>query len=167
MNIRQRCITAITTIALIVMPAMSGLTACSEGVEQTAERVAEGAVGGAVDIEDGSVTITDEQGNEMVAGEGVTLPSNWPLPAPDSGTLAMATVQSDGTAYAMWVVDGRAKDVADEFGQMLISAGYALNQETNLDGAIMRDYSAIGMFVSVVVGETEGETTIAVTGLPE
>ena len=67
----------------------------------------------------------------------------------------------------MWVVDGSASEVADDYGQLLIADGYALNTDTNLDGAIMRDYSAVGMFVSVVVGETEGETTIAVTGLPE
>ena len=79
----------------------------------------------------------------------------------------MATVQTDGTAYAMWVVDSSAVQAADDYGQLLIAEGYALNQETNLDGAIMRDYSAMGMFVSVVSGETEGETTIAVTGLPE
>lgn len=167
MNIRHRNIAALTAMVLIIMPASLALTACGEGVEQTAERIAEDAMGGDVDIEDGSVTITDEEGNEMVAGEGVTLPSNWPLPVPDSGTLAMATVQTDGTAYGMWVVDGSAKDVADAYGDLLISEGYALNQESSLDGAIMRDYSAMGMFVSVVVGETEGETTIAVTGLPE
>ena len=164
---RQRYVATIAALALIVTPAMSTLTACGEGVEQAAARIAEDAMGGDVDIEDGSVTITDDQGNEMVAGEGVSLPANWPLPVPDSGTLAMATVQTDGTAYGLWIVDGSAKDIADQYGQLLISAGYALNQETNLDGAIMRDYSALGRFVSVVVGETEGETTVAVTGLPQ
>jgi len=164
MNIRQRSIAAMAAITMIVTPA---LAACGESAELAAEQIAENAMGGDVDIEDGNVTIKDEQGNEMVAGQDVALPANWPLPVPDSGSLAMATVQTDGTAYAMWVVDGSATQVADAYGQLLIAEGYALNQETNLDGAIMRDYSGMGMFVSVVVGETEGETTIAVTGLPE
>lgn len=164
MNIRQRSIAAIAALTIIVTPA---LTACGESAELAAEQIAENAMGGDVDIEDGNVAITDEQGNEMVAGADVALPENWPLPVPNSGSLAMATVQTDGTAYAMWVVDGSATQVADDYGQLLIAEGYALNQDTNLDGAIMRDYSAVGMFVSVVVGETEGETTIAVTGLPE
>ena len=162
--IRQRSIAAIATLTLIFTPA---LTACGEGAEQAVEQFAENAIGGDVDIEEGNVSIKDEQGNEMVVGADIALPENWPLPVPRSGTLAMATVQTDGTAYAMWVVDGPAAQVADDYGQLLIAEGYALNQETNLDGAIMRDYSAMGMFVSVVVGETEGETTIAVTGLPE
>ena len=164
MKIRQRSIVAIAAMTLIVTPA---LAACGEGAEQAAEQIAENAMGGDVDIDEGNVTITDEQGNEMVAGADVAMPENWPLPVPDSGTLAMATVQTDGTAYAMWVMDGSAAQAADDYGQLLIAEGYALNQETNLDGAIMRDYSAMGMFVSVVSGETEGETTIAVTGLPE
>ena len=164
MKIRQRSIAAIAAMTLIVTPA---LAACGESAEQTAEQIAENAMGGDVDIEEGNVTITDEQGNEMVAGADVALPASWPLPVPDPATLAMATVQTDGTAYAMWVVDGSASEVADDYGQLLIADGYALNTDTNLDGAIMRDYSAMGMFVSVVVGETEGETTIAVTGLPE
>lgn len=164
MKIRQRSIAAIAAVTLFVTPA---LAACGESAEQAAEQIAENAMGGEVDIEEGNVTITDEQGNEMVAGADVALPENWPLPVPDSGTLAMATVQTDGTAYAMWVVDSSAVQAADDYGQLLIAEGYALNQETNLDGAIMRDYSAMGMFVSVVSGETEGETTIAVTGLPE
>jgi hypothetical protein len=164
MKFRRRSIAAIAAMTLIITPA---LAACGESAELAAEQIAEDAMGGDVDIEDGNVTITDEQGNEMVAGADVALPANWPLPVPNSGSLAMATVQTDGTAYAMWVVDGSATQVADDYGQLLIAEGYALNQDTNLDGAIMRDYSAMGMFVSVVVGETEGETTIAVTGLPE
>jgi len=164
MNIRRCTLAAIAALTLILTPA---LAACGQSAELAAERIAENAMGGDVDIEDGSVTIKDAQGNEMVAGEGVALPANWPLPVPNSGSLAMATVQTDGTAYAMWVVEGSATQVADSYGQLLIAEGYALNQEVNLDGAIMRDYNGMGMFVSVVVGETDGETTIAVTGLPE
>lgn len=164
MKIRQLSITVIAAVTLIAIPS---LAACGESTEQAAEQIAENAMGGDVDIEEDSVTITDEQGNEMVAGADIALPENWPLPVPNSGSLAMATVQTDGTAYAMWVGDGSAKKAADDYGQLLVAEGYALTQETNLDGAIMRDYSAMGMFVSVVVGETEGETTIAVTGLPE
>jgi|DEB0MinimDraft_12_1074336.scaffolds.fasta_scaffold01636_3 hypothetical protein len=164
MKIRQRSIAAAAALTIIFIPA---LVACSDSAELAAEQIAENAIGGDVDIEEGNVRITDEQGNEIVAGTDVALPANWPLPIPDSGSLVMATVQTDGTAYGMWVMDGSAKEVADDYGQLMISAGYALNQETNLDGAIMRDYSAMGMFVSVVVGETDGETTIAVTGLPE
>ncbi|MDA3022209.1 MAG: hypothetical protein O2943_06030 [Actinomycetota bacterium] len=113
MKIRQRSIAAIAAVTLFVTPA---LAACGESAEQAAEQIAENAMGGEVDIEEGNVTITDDQGNEMVAGADVALPENWPLPVPDSGTLAMATVQTDGTAYAMWVVDSSAVQAATQSG---------------------------------------------------
>lgn len=134
------------------------LVACSQTAEKVVERLAGNAINGEVDI---------DEGNKIVVGENAALPADWPLPVPGSGTLTMATVQSDGTAYAMWQVVGMGVAVADSFGQILFDAGYSLDRDSNLDGAIMRDYSGLGKFVSVVAGESEGETTISVTGIPE
>jgi hypothetical protein len=43
----------------------------------------------------------------------------------------------------------------------------SLDRDSNLGDAIMRDYSGLGQFGSVVAGGSEGETTISVTGIPE
>lgn len=164
MNFRTQSLAGLAAMALVLTPALAG---CGQTAENVAEQLAENAVGGDVDIEDNSVTMTDEEGNQVVIGEGVELPANWPLPVPDSGVLAMATVQSDGTAYAMWQVEGTESDAADSYGDLLVSAGYSLERDSNLDGAIMRDYTGMASFVSVVASESDGQTTISVTDIPE
>jgi hypothetical protein len=67
----------------------------------------------------------------------------------------------------MWQVEGTEPDAADSYGDLLVSAGYSLERDSKLDGAIMRDYTGMASFVSVVASESDGQTTISVTDIPD
>ncbi|MCH9737452.1 MAG: hypothetical protein K0U42_01695, partial [Actinomycetia bacterium] len=61
MHFRTQSLAALAAMALVLTPALAG---CGQTAENVAEQLAENAVGGDVDIEDNSVTMTDEEGNQ-------------------------------------------------------------------------------------------------------
>ena len=67
----------------------------------------------------------------------------------------------------MWQVEETDSDAADSYGDLVVSAGFSLDRDSNLDVAIMRVYTGMGTFVSVVASESDGQTTISVTDIPE
>lgn len=168
-NVRARAIGA-ATLAAVMCAGI--LAACGNPAEQAAqnivEQAVEGATGGDVDLSDDSMSVTDAEGNEFAVGGDITMPDNWPAEVPEySGTLSMVSVQTDGTAYAMWMADTTAIEAADGYGQQLTSAGFALEQDSNMGGTIVREYRSDALTVSVIAGEADGTTTISVTAMPQ
>lgn len=150
--------------------AVSALAACGGASEQAAQTMAEeaveGAIGGDVDISDDSMTVTDAEGNEMAVGSDITIPDTWPAEVPlFDGTLSVASVQADGTAYAMWTTDLDASSAADTYGESLATAGYSLTQDATVGTMVMREYSSPTRTVSVVSGEVDGATSLTVTSV--
>lgn len=165
-------VTRIAVPALVAGLAFAGLAACSSPTEEIAQNVAEqaveGAMGGDVDISDNSMTMTDAEGNEMAVGEGVSVPASWPADVPlFDGELTMVTVQADGTAYAMWMIEDAPEAAADTYGAQLEGAGYALEQDANMGGTVIREYRSATMQVSVVSGEADGVASLSVTAVPQ
>lgn len=165
-------VTRIAVPALAAGLALSGLVACSSPTEEIAQNVAEQAVeeamGGDVDISDNSMTMTDAEGNEMAVGEGVSVPDSWPAEVPlFSGELAMVTVQADGNAYAMWMIEDDPAAAADAYGALLEGAGFSLEQDANMGGTVIREYRSSTMQVSVVSGEADGVASLSVTAVPQ
>lgn len=161
----------LVALAAAGLLALAGIAACgnvAEDVAQNAaEQVAEDVMGGDVDISDNSMTVTDAEGNEMSVGEGISIPDTWPgdVPLYDGGELAMVTVQADGTAYAMWTISEAPVDAMDTYSSALEAAGYALEQEADLGGTLMREFRSSTKTVSVVAGEGDGMTTLNVTAV--
>lgn len=150
--------------------ALSSLAACGGPSEQAAQSLAEeaveGAVGGDADISDDSMTVTDSEGNEMAVGSDITIPDTWPEDVPlFDGRLSVASVQADGTAYAMWTTDLDAASAADTYGESLTAAGYSLTQDATVGAMVMREYSSSTRTVSVVSGEVDGVTSLTVTSV--
>lgn len=165
-------VTRIAVPALVAGLALSGLVACSSPAEEIAQNVAEQAVeeamGGDVDISDNSMTVTDAEGNEMAVGEGVSVPDSWPADVPlFDGELAMVTVQTDGNAYAMWMIEDTPEAAADAYGAQLEGAGFTLQQDANMGGTFIREYRSSTMQVSVVSGEADGVASLSVTAVPQ
>jgi hypothetical protein len=79
----------------------------------------------------------------------------------------MASVQTDGTAYAMWLTEASPSEAADDYGDLLVSAGFTLDQDSRMGGTIVREYQSAALSVSVVAGEADGTTTISVTAIPQ
>lgn len=148
------------------------IASCGSPAEETAQNVVEqaveGATGGEVDLSDDSMSITDEEGNEFAVGEDISMPANWPPDVPQySGTLSMASIQTDGTAYAMWLTEASPAEAADDYGDLLSSTGFTLDQDSRMGGTIVREYRSDALSVSVVAGEADGTTTISVTAIPQ
>lgn len=168
-NTRTRVLLSALLTSVLAMPIV---TACGSTAEDTAqsvvEQAVEGATGGDVEVSDDSMTVTDDSGNEFAVGEDITMPTNWPMDVPQyGGTLSMASVQTDGTAYAMWMTDASPAQAADDYGDLLTSEGFTLDQDSNMGGTVVREYQSATMAVSVVAGEADGTTTISVTAMPQ
>lgn len=152
--------------------ALSTLVACGGASEQAAQTMAEeaveGATGGDVDITDDSMTVTDAEGNEMAVGADITIPDTWPADVPlFDGTLTVASVQADDTAYAMWTTDLDAASAADAYGESLTTAGYSLTQDTTVGDMVMREYRSSTRSISVVSGEVGGTTSLTITSIAD
>lgn len=161
-------ITALAGAGLLALP---GLAACSGAVENVAqnaaEQVAEDVMGGDVEIDDNSMTVTDDEGNQVSVGEGIAVPGTWPddIPLYGEGELAMVTVQADGTAYAMWTLTGAPDAAMDAYSAQLEGAGYTMEQDADLGGMLMREFRSTDRTVSVVAGEGDGMVSLSVTAV--
>lgn len=159
-------------VALIVG---SGLAACSNPVDEAAERLTEQALESAgggevdVDINDETVTMRDEEGNEFSAGQGASIPDGWPgeVPLFDGGDLMFATVQAEGTASALWETSDSVESAMQAYDAALTGAGFTVDQQASMAGTEIRSYTGKGLLVSVTVAEAEDLTDISVAVMPE
>lgn len=156
-----------TALAATAVIAVAGLSGCGKVAEVATEQAVEAAVGSNadVDLENGTVTVTDENGGSVAIGEGTDLPANWPaeIPAFDGGTLVMASVDADGAATGMWSTASTGAESVAAYGQALTSAGFTNTSESTLGDLIGGEYTGKGYSVSVVAADADGEHTLMVT----
>lgn len=136
--------------------------------EQVAEQIGEQALNGEVDIDDDSISITDDEGNEFSAGSGTEIPASWPASVPlfPGGELVLATSQSDGSATALWETTQSIDEAAAAYDAVLVSSGFTLDQDANIDGTIVRTYQDSGNAANVTVADVEGTTNVSVVAVP-
>ena len=141
------------------------VTSCGGVAQSVAEKAAEQAVGGNVDINDEGVTVTDDQGNAVAMGSNVALPDTWPaeIPVYDGGPLSMVSIQEDGGVSAMWLTDATPEDVATAYGSALEAAGYTQSQTSNMGGMIVSEYTGNGYTLSLNSIAADGKTTLMVS----
>lgn len=152
-----------------------GFAGCSNPADEAAERLTEELVEGAgggevdVDIDDETITLSDEEGNEFSAGEGSTIPDTWPAEVPlyEGGQLMFATVQAEGTASALWETDESVESASQNYDDVLTAAGYSLDQEASMAGAEMRTYTGNNLMVNVTVAEGDGVTDVTIAVMPQ
>ncbi|MCX6433149.1 MAG: hypothetical protein NTX29_10295, partial [Actinobacteria bacterium] len=153
---------SVAMLAALLVLGTPLLAACGGVAQSVAEKAAEQAVGGNVDITDDGVTVTDDQGNEVAMGTDVSLPDTWPaeIPVFDGGTLSMVSVQDDGSASAMWLTDATPQEATDTYAAALDAAGYTQSQTSNMGGMIVSEYTGNGYTVSLNSIEADGQTTL-------
>jgi hypothetical protein len=136
--------------------------------EQVAEQIGEQALNGEVDIDDDSISITDDEGNEFSAGTGTEIPASWPQAVPlfPGGELVLATSQSDGSATALWETTQSTDEAAAAYDAALVSSGFTLDQDANIDGTIVRTYQGSENAANVTVADVEGTTNVSVVVVP-
>ncbi len=144
--------------------------------ERAVERALEQATGGDVDIDmdgDGSVRVTGDNGEEynISAGEGVSLPDNWPhsVPLPADVRLSYAGSMNAGDAEtaglsAVYTTKDSTAEVADYFKSTLETEGWEIQATMATgDGSMITATKGEEENVAVYIGSAEGETTVTVS----
>jgi hypothetical protein len=164
-RIRSRAAIAALIAAVTIIPAVAG---CGQAAEQVAEQAAEQALGGDVEVNDDSVTVTDDEGNELAIGEDVGIPDAWPTEVPvlEGGTPQLASVEADGSASAVWSVDATPEEAAMAYDAALVSAGYTQESTSTMGGMVVSEYTGNGYTVSFMSANAGEQTTVTVTAEP-
>lgn len=156
---------ALAAALIIGTPA---LASCGDAMQQGAEQLAEGAVGGDVDISDEGVTIEGEGGQNLAMGSNLSLPDSWPaaVPAFEGGSLSVVSV-SGGNANALWTYEGAGDAALAAYRSALENAGYVIETESTIGGLTVINAMGNGYSVDATIGEVAGQTSITVTAVPQ
>jgi hypothetical protein len=159
----RRAVSAV--LAGLLVLGIPVLTACGSAIQAGVEKAAGDAIGGNVDINDNGLSVTDSNGNQVQIGEDVTMPDNWPAEVPQfsGGKLASVMVAGDGASVnAMWTTDASVADAAKAYDEALIGAGFTQDQTTSAADAVSNSYSGNGYTITLIVGGSDGQTTVLV-----
>lgn len=162
-----------TLVAALVVAGAGCGKAAEKVSEKAAEKAAEQAAGGNVDInsDDGSVKITDDQGNVTEIG-GASLPDGWPdeLKPPDSVKIVSAstnTIDGKKSLFALGEADGSMEDYYQGVKTQLTDAGYDIQSDTMTsatDGGYAGVSATNGTYdvtVSITTGDSADKTNIS------
>lgn len=150
---RRLALTRVATIGATAALALGTLVGC--GTE--------------VDVGDGSVSITDDQGNEFAAGGSTEIPQSWPpeVPLYPDGELVLVTSQSDGTATALWETTASVDEAAATYDDVITAQGFAVEQDATIAGAIVRTYASSLHTVNMTVARTADTTSVNLAVVPK
>ena len=103
------------------------------GCSQAAEQIAESATGVEVDVSDGGISFTDEEGN-TVGGGGTELPDSFPsdLPIPDGASILQFQEQ-DGAVAVSFSVPSLTEAEFGSYLMTLADAGYTETDRRRMD----------------------------------
>lgn len=156
---------SLSLLAGVLAVGASTLTACGSAVENAVEEAAGNALGGDVNVDDGNISVTDEEGNEMQLGENVSVPDNWPseVPVYDNGKLISVMVAGDGSSVnAVWQTDATTEEAAAAYGAALESSGFTVGDTSAMSGMTNSTYEGNGYTVTVTTLDAEGTATLMV-----
>jgi hypothetical protein len=156
---------SLSLLAGVLAVGATTLTACGSAVENAVEEAAGNALGGDVSIDDGNLSVTDEEGNEMQLGENVSVPDNWPaeIPVYDNGKLISVMVAGDGSSVnAVWQTDATVEEAAAAYGSALEASGFTAGDTSAITGMTNATYDGNGYTVTVTTLDAEGTATLMV-----
>lgn len=185
-------IIAVVVVVLLYVVQMIFSTFLSP--ESIVERAIERESGANVNIENGSVTVTGENGERIEintdgdgtvnmrgengesfsvsGGEDLAIPDAWPTSVPiydgarvlSSGVGTVVTGETGG-AMLTYTVSTSASDVVSYYKDSLTSAGWTINGvfESADSSMISATRNNEEESVSVIVGSSDGETTVSLT----
>lgn len=144
------------------------LTGCAQSAEDTAENVIESATGADVDLSDGSISVTDEEGNVLESGTDVALPEAYPsdLPQPEGGVI-MTTSTMEEQVIVVWSMDDLTAEDVDAYIDQVKAAGYSEERDSASlggDGVVSKTVTLAGngKVVTITGSTVEGMGQILV-----
>jgi hypothetical protein len=159
-------------LLVLALPAVA-LAGCG-GDDKAAEKIAEKAIehesGGDVDIDDGEVSVTDEDGNKSTMSSSDKLPEDFPkeIPLPDGAKVTSGTkVSTDGNGDTFAVtaeVDDDPKDVLAFYKDEL--DGFKKEMEISTDDGASAQYTNDEWNVLLGVSNEDGKNLLSLTVTP-
>lgn len=162
MNRSSHRVTAVVLGSILAL-GTPALVSCGSAVENAVEEAAGNALGGDVSIDDGNMTVTDAEGNEMQIGENIAVPDNWPaeIPVYEDGALISVVIGSGGASInAIWTTTGTPEEAAAAYGSALESAGFSGGDTSAVAGMSSMDYTGNGYTINVTTIAADGSTTL-------
>ncbi len=101
---------------------------------------------------------TDDAGTEMVVGDDLDLPNEWPsgVPVP-SGRLVAVAIADPATAVATWQIDADLSVAESDYISQLELSGFEISPAPDLSTESITVYFAIGQKLDITVSATPGE----------
>lgn len=153
-------------IALVIVFSVFSLTACSQAAEKITEKIIEDNASGDVDVDldDGSVNITDDDGNQFSAGDSIDLPDNWPsdIPTFDGNLTTVSIDKNGGSVLASWTTDASLSDAYDSYSSALEAAGFTLTSDTTQSDYRMTTYESSKYSVLLTISVVDGVATVSI-----
>ncbi len=121
-----------TTGSATLVLALFTLTACANPVEQLTQGAVEGLIeqqtGGKIDLDDGGLSITTEDGNSIDYGSAAQVPDSWPgLPVPEGEVIAS---HSSADMHSLTIHTSQAE--ADALVPNLEAAGFTVTDTLDM-----------------------------------
>jgi hypothetical protein len=105
-------------------------------------------------------TFTDDAGNELLVGDNLELPSNWPAAVPTPpGRLIAVSIVDESTAVATWQVEGDVNQAEDALVQEMSDSGFVVIRSDDLSTETISVFTAEGNDLDVTVSATPGANT--------
>jgi len=157
---------------LVVLLALA-LAGCGDkAAEEITEKVAGDAIGGDVEVDDETVTITTDEGEATISGGEGALAEGFPeeFPIYDGATVkASAVVETGGkTQYSATLgTSDPVGDVYDWYKSELSSNGWTIQNDMHVttgdgESAVLAAKKG-GMEAAATIAEDDGDTTVVIT----
>ncbi len=163
-------LTGVLVIALVL-----AVAACGGAEDKAAEEIGE-AIGGNVEIDDDTVTITTDEGEATISGGEGALAEGFPeeFPIYDGATVkASAAVESGGkTQYSATLsTSDSVTDVYDWYKSELSSDGWAIENDMHIstgegESAVLAAKKS-GMEAAATIAQDDGATAIVIALMVE
>jgi hypothetical protein len=154
--------------ALAASLVLVGAVGCGsdDAGEKAGEKLAEEITGGDVDIntDDGSVKVTDKDGNTSEYGSGAELPEDWPaeLALPEGVTVLGSSTRTENGVETMFITgesETALDDLYEEVKGQLTDANFEIVNDSNMS-------STSGGFASVEANSDEYTVNVTISENP-
>jgi hypothetical protein len=155
--------TALLLVPLTLLGAGCGKSLSERATEYAVEKAVEQQTDGNVDLDlnDGQISYTDNEGNKVQYGQNIALPSDFPkaVPVYKGSTILTTATTPEGSYLSLQSADSAA-DVLAWYETEL--KGWTKEESFDMQGLSARTFTNPGMKVVVTVASQDGQTMINV-----
>lgn len=153
--------TALLLIPLTLIGAGCEKSLSERATEYAVEKAVEQQTDGNVDLDlnDGQISYTDNEGNKVQYGQNVSLPSDFPkdIPVYKGSTILTTATTSEGSYISLQTTDS-ATDVLAWYETEL--KGWTKEESFDMQGLSARTFTKPGLKIVITAASQDGQTMI-------